>query len=303
MTFKGVPPEILNEMDYSGLSIDYNHGTVTAKLIVEENPNVYQWHRSLTPAPVGDLVVNIQNITYNNVVYRFWKVLNDRPPIKDIHGINGIDGVYLTTFDGKTHTNPIKILPDRTLTTSNGMVDGGGHGYSLLISQDANRNEEYYIYRLPHSSQPEGSLHKINFTGAPFDNIQPDKERKAFAFNNDGNLLVLLNKRTAYTYNQKTQQWKQGHELTGSSDDFTVVQLPSHTEHLVIFDSNGNNNITPPKYHFINRTTGEIDNVAQINYPDIASISNSQCMSITIIPNNTIDSFGGFLYCLFKQHV
>jgi len=286
MIINDIPSEILQ---YLPPELD-NHGSIKIDINVEDNPNLYQWHRKTVPT-VGANSVNIQNIINGKTVYRFWH--QALPITSDMT----TQAVLLTTFDGSNRFEKQVVLPLRGLV-SNQMVDGGGNGYTLLISPDDKGAVEYYIYDLLN-----GSKHRVNFQNAPFTGLLNEKNTvQPFGFTPEGNLITLVkaddSSYTAYIYRKhvddaRVRMWIRGDTVQGENLNF--AQLPSYSDHLVVFEKSISNRI-PTKYHFINRTTGRVDNVASLQYPNTSLVS--YCNSITIIPSKNIDNFGA--YCDVK---
>lgn len=288
ITLNDIPAEILQH-----LPPEFNNpGPIKVDVTVEDNPDIYQWHRHTLPS-IGTNAKNTQNVIYGDTIYRFWH--QAIPVTSDMI----TQAVLLTTFDGSNRFEKQVVLPLRGLI-SNQMVDGGGNGYTLLISPDGKGTTEYYIYDLLN-----GSKHKIDFRNTPFTGLLNDSNAvQPFGFTPEGNLITLTktsdDSYTAYIYRKDVDDpsvriWAARETIQG--ENLSFVQLPSFSDHLVVLEQPTSKQ-SDTKYHFINRTTGNVDNVVSLQYPH----ASGQCHSITIIPSSSIDNFGAYCYAVNQDN-
>ncbi|UXI03479.1 Ig-like domain-containing protein [Photobacterium sp. TY1-4] len=287
-----LPQRVLDQLPVEVVKQD----RAEVKLVVDDNPDVYQWHREVTPFIGEQFIVSTQNVLCDNKVYRFSH--KSVPVDSDWNA----QSVLLSTFDGDQHTNSTLVLgtANKRGMISNQMVDGGGHGYYLLIAPDEQGVRAYYIYNLFESRRV---LHTVDLTGAPGSLLTTGDTVQPFGFTAEGHLTVLDNtdatKFQVYMYRPQAGQpgkfeWVAGDTVVGEGLRF--IQMPSVTEHLVLFEQGSTANVEP-KYHFINRTTGQVDQVVQWRYPD--SAVDTHCSGITLLPGSTLAELKAF--CTVKD--
>ncbi|UTV29437.1 Ig-like domain-containing protein [Photobacterium atrarenae] len=280
----GVPRDVLDQLPPQMDKQD----KIEVALVVKDNPNVYQWHREQSAFRDEQHIVSTQNVLYGGKVYRF---SHESTPAS---GGLPTQVVRLTTFNGEEHQGDTTLLSSTHGMLSNQMIDGGGHGYFLLIMPDTQGVRTYHIYNLT-----DGSIRTVDLTGAPQSLLTTGETIQPFGFTADGHLMVLDNtdarRYQVYLYRPQDDQpgnwkWVTGETVVGEGLRF--IQLPSYDEHLVLMAQGGSEHAAAPKYHFINRASGQVESVAQLRYPD--SATNIHCGEVALLPGASIAELGAF---------
>ncbi|WP_299017641.1 Ig-like domain-containing protein [uncultured Photobacterium sp.] len=243
LTINNVPDEFKNILFELG-AIEYvsSADSVTLKVNVTDNQDVYQWNRFKGNSPVSgennDETANvIQAIQSGDTLYRFWFVDGTEK-----------DGIYITKLTDKGESAPEFVLAankfvneyDYTYThklINNGIIHDN-YGYVLLITDNDNQvsEKQQIVYRYKLS---DGTLTEVDISGFNRDIFRTNGH--SFAFTQSGDLVVIDDRGsssshklvTPYIYHFDTNTWEEKDQILGQH-----IQLPSDSSHMAVLNTN-----------------------------------------------------------------
>lgn len=223
-----------------------NRSYTNLKVSISNNPDVYQWHRIIDTV-VGEDAFEAQTIVSNDTIYRFWNVDN---------------GPYYDVYVGKVDKNGVseyRKLLDNRVVINNELIDGGGHGYYAMVTQ--NSTEVQFLQLLDLKTGELGEpvvISKEQFSPTNRYLSISDSEQVVFV-DKDGTPIIADHDSShvfVYRYNKANQSWSLGSSVKGE-----VIQLKSYPDHIVVADTTYFNSTEQvlPTYHFISRSTGLLE--------------------------------------------
>ncbi|WP_162674641.1 hypothetical protein [Vibrio variabilis] len=229
-------------------TIRYNYALVP--LTIVDNPNVYQWHRidfTKIDSVVSADANEAQTIVSEDTVYRFWNVPN---------------GHYHDIYVGKIDKNGVseykKVIENRFLV-NNHLIDGGGNGYYILVSQLSTDHRTVQVYDLKSGSLSEPLKISADQFNSASSTIWIDDHRQSAFVDSNGTPVVAdfdNDQVTVYRYNKVDETWVPGAVVKGY-----VEQMPTYPDHIVVVDRlrSSPTEQTLPTYHFINKDNGTLE--------------------------------------------